>query len=450
MYKNKFIKLLVPLIVLFLFISLSLAGCKTTTTETTSAETTAAETTVAETTAAETTAAEPVNILWWDWQAGSNLVDVVNKLAEEFKKTHPNVTVERKEFAYADYNTALKTSLAAGEAPDVFEVHPGAPSNDLAQSGQLMDLTDIIKGDAEWSEWIAPALLLKDMYIDGKLYYVPMDVNHLPLNYWKPMFEERNLKPPTTIAELYEVAEVFKAEGIQPIATGFKDQWAMIDMFTVLVRTKDTTGDLIDRANLGQASWEDPLFKEAMQTIADLKDKGVIPSNVLEIGPWPEGIDMFVKKESAMFWPCGQYGLSSLPADALANDEIWDVPFPRLDENGKSLYTGGASITMGINPATPKAEIVIEFLKFLNGAFGQEVVFDSMRTPPGALVTKKSDVALFVRQTNDQNNMEIGYRYIDNPDIYKAVADGIQEALVGGDVDSILAKIEAASQEANK
>ena len=138
----------------------------------------------------------PITFLWWDWQSGGQIDDptylgyVVNKIAAEFQKTHPNVSVERKDFSYGDYNAVLKTALASGEGPDVFEVHPGAPSNDLARAGQMVDLTNIIKGDAEWSEWIAPSLELKDMYINDKLYYIPLDVNHLPLVYWRQMFAD--------------------------------------------------------------------------------------------------------------------------------------------------------------------------------------------------------------------------------------------------------------------
>lgn len=396
-------------------------------------------------------AAAPVTLTVWDWQSGVGLGEVVwDRLAAEFAKTHPGFVLERKEFTYGDYNSALKTALAAGDAPDIFEVHPGPTSVDLVDGSAIVDLTDAITGDAEWSEWIAPALNLKDMYIGGKLYYVPMDVNHLPLNYWKPMFEERNLTPPTTITELIAVSEVFLAEGITPIATGYADLWALTDMFTSLVRSADKTGDLIDRANIGEASWEDPIFKQALQTMADMTKDGILPKNVLELAPWPDGIDMFAKQEAAMFWPCGQYGLASLPAEALANDEIWDVPFPALTDDGSPAYTGGASITVAISPDSENVEIAIEFLKSMNSAFGQEVVFDSMRTPPGALVTKAADTKLFERQTSDQNNTEIRYRYIDNPDISAKVISSIQEALLGGDIDALLAAIETVSQSVNQ
>jgi raffinose/stachyose/melibiose transport system substrate-binding protein len=392
---------------------------------------------------------EEVTLVFWDWQAAGNWGDVVKQVSDEYTKTHPNVKVDRKSFSYGDYNAVLKTALASGEGPDVFEVHPGAPSRDLAMAGQLVDLTDIIKNDAEWSKWIAPALNVPDMYIDGKMYYVAADMNHLPLVFWREMFDSRGLELPTTIDELFTVGKKLQADDIQPISGGFKDIWSSIDMFTVQVRTADKTKDLIDRANLGNASWVDPLFKQALQNIVDMKEASIIPNNVLELAPWPDGIDTFNKKESSMFWTCGQFGLSSLDQEELMNEAIGELPFPRMDSKGTSLFTGGASITMSANASAPQMDIIIDYLKFWNGPYGQEAIFDSLRTPPGALVTKASSIPLFTEMTNNQNNMEIGYRYIDNPDIYKAVADGIQKALIGGDVDEILAEIEKVSQDVN-
>ena len=455
MFKLKKTLLLFVIIVLSISIvgTFSLIGCKTTAVEETVEE---AQEEVADESeevidevVEEEEVAEPVTLTLWDWQSGVGLGELWDELAAEFAKTHPGFAVDRKEFTYGDYNSALKTALAAGDAPDIFEVHPGPTSIDLVDGGTMLDLTDAITGDAEWSEWIAPALALKDMYLGDKIYYVPMDVNHLPLNYWKEMFEERNLTPPTTITELIAVSEVFLAEGITPIATGYADLWALTDMFTSLVRSADKSGDLIDRANIGEASWEDPIFKQALQTMADLTSAGILPKNVLEIAPFVEGMEMFVNKEAAMIWPIGQYGLSDLPIEARENDEIWDIPFPALTDDGTPAYTGGASITVAISPDSENIEIAIEFLKLMNSAFGQEVVFDSMRTPPGGLVSKEGATKLFERQTWDQNNTEIRYRYVDNPDISAVVISSIQEALLGGDIDALLAKIEAVSQEVN-
>jgi len=393
----------------------------------------------------------PVTIVWWDWQSGGDDMAPIKAAAEEYKKLHPNFTFKRKTFGYGDYNIALKTALVSGEAPDIFQVHPGAPSRDLVNAGQLLDLTDIITGDADWSSWIEPALKVKDSYIDGRIYYVPIDMNHLPVVYWIEMFESRNLEVPTTLNELYEVADALNDDGIIPMVSMFAEKWVEVDFFTVFVRTADETGDLIERANIGEASWENPLFKQAMQSIVNLYNNGVFPTNILELG-WGDCLDMFNKKKAAMCFPIGQFGLTSLDLEPMLNGEISDFPLPQMDKDGKLLYTGGCSIVMAIHPAlAPEVQqTCIDFAKFLNGPVGQELLFDSFRSPPGSLVTKESDNPLFDKQTRDQNTMEIGYRYIDNPDIYQAVTDGVVEAILGEDIDSIMAKIEAVSQSVNR
>lgn len=439
-------------IVLVMTFGMTFAGCKADSAaqettvvqaeETTKATEAAAET---ETTAAAT--AEPVTLVWWDWQADLDIT-VVNPIVESYTVEHPNVTIERKQYAYNDYNSALKTELTAGGGPDILEIEPGAPTVSLVEAGTLKDLTDIILNDSEWSSWIEPALALRDMYVDGKIYTIPLDVNHLPIVYWKEMFESRGLEAPETIEDLIAVSETLSADGIIPLTTMISEKWPQVDIFVALARGADSSNEMIDKAVLGEVSWEDPLFKEVLQAMVDLKTKGVFAANIMEMG-WADCLDLFNKKECAMVYPIGQFGLGSLDADAVANDEIGSIPFPKLKDDSRTLLTGGVSMAMGVNANSKNMEAAIDFIKYCNSVVGQEVIFDSMRTPPGAVVTKESDVAIFNLQTNNQSTMEIGYRRIDNPDLYQALQEGIDEALLGGNIDDILARIEQISKDVN-
>ncbi|MCD4670214.1 MAG: hypothetical protein K8S14_07195, partial [Actinomycetia bacterium] len=89
-------------------------------------------------------------------------------------------------------------------------------------------------------------------------------------------------------------------------------------------------------------------------------------------------------------------------------------------------------------------------LKFSCSAIGQETMFDQGQTPPGALVSKESTNSIFNQFTYMQNNMTLGYRSIDNAEISSAVQTGIQQALLGIDIDTVLKEIEAVSQSVNQ
>ncbi len=389
-----------------------------------------------------------ISIVWWDWQSEFDK-QVFNLIAKKYMESNPNVTLERKQFPYGDYNTALKTDIAAGEGPDIFEIEPGAPTVALVNAGSLMDLTDEIVNDEAWSRWIEPALDLRGMYIDSKIYTIPMDVNHLPIVYWKEMFNSRGLQPPQTIDQLISVSNALSKDGITPLTSMIAEKWPQIDIFVALVRAADPQNNLIDKAVVGVESWENPLFKEALQTIVELKTEGVFPQNIMEL-TWADCLDRFNKKETGMVYPIGQFGLGSLPKEALDNDALGSIPFPKMHSGDRTLLTGGLSIAMSVNAATENPDTAVDFLKYCNSPFGQEVVFDSMRTPPGNVVDKKSDIALFNLQTKNQATMEVAYRRIDNPDLYKALGDGIDQALLGGNIDEILGRIEQVSREVNE
>ena len=59
---------------------------------------------------------------------------------QAFEKANPNITVKVQTAAYADYFTKLSTELAAGTAPDTFELDYQDFVN-YASSGSLLSLT---------------------------------------------------------------------------------------------------------------------------------------------------------------------------------------------------------------------------------------------------------------------------------------------------------------------
>lgn len=421
-------------------------GCKAEAEETTDEVVEeAAEEEVAE--EVEAVPSEPVTISYWEW-SGESFDPAWDKMVDGFKELYPNVTVERKSLGYDTYNADLKTALVAGEGPDLFGAEPGGPLLTLIEAGVVLELTDIITGDAEWSSWIDAGLKLRDVWVGDKIYQAPMDVNLLPIIYWKEMFESRNLEVPTTIDEAVEIADVLNADGITPLVSMFGENWSQVDIFVYLVRAGDPDNTILDDAMVGEESWTHPLFKEALEGMVKLRDEKVFPNNIMEL-LWGNCLDSFNKKEAAMVYPIGQFGLGSLDQEALANDEIGTMPFLKLHAEDREMITGGGSAMTCVNADGENIATALAFLKFMNSEVGQEAEFDILRTPPGSLVTKESDIPLFTLQTNMQNNMEVGYRRINSPELYKGVQDAIANAMLGDNIDDVLADLEAISQKVN-
>lgn len=393
-------------------------------------------------------AEEKVSLSLWHWQTSTGYVNAFNQIIKTYEEQHPNITIEQRSIAYAEYNMALKVALSGGEPPDVFEIHPGSPSVDLAAAEQILDMTEIIKGDKEWMEWTGDVLNYREMYIGGRIYYAPTTVNHLAVFYYKDMFTKRGLAPPETVDELIKMVPKFKKDEIVPISVGFQEQWSLVDTFTVLVQQIDPSGDIILRANSGEVSWEDPIFKQAAETIVRIHKAGVWPEGSVSIRYTPDALETFVAKKAAMFWPVGEWYVSALPEEDLEKDNIGELPFPKITADAKTIVTGGVAVNLTTHPDNPRLDVVLDFIKFTNSPIAQEAFFDNLAGPVYP-VKKSSDVPLFNEINKNQHGWKIDYRYIDNPDINKAVAVGLQKALLGTPVNEILADIEKVSREVN-
>ncbi|MGZ9583363.1 ABC transporter substrate-binding protein [Paenibacillus marinisediminis] len=131
------------------------------------------------------------------------------KLTEEFNKAHPNIKVTFEPVPGDGYGTKLTTSLAAGNAPDVFLIGEGDYYK-YVDKGVVEPLDDYLANDPEFKTDIFHPAILEQGNINGKQYYLPKDFNPLSLWYNKKLFDEAGLEYPNdnwTWADLNDAAK---------------------------------------------------------------------------------------------------------------------------------------------------------------------------------------------------------------------------------------------------
>ncbi|WP_339323989.1 sugar ABC transporter substrate-binding protein [Paenibacillus sp. FSL W8-0194] len=129
---------------------------------------------------------------WGELSADS----VEKKLADQFNETHPNIKVTFEPVPGDGYATKLTTSLAAGQAPDVFLIGEGDYFK-YVDKGVVEPLDDYVKNDASFKTDAFQPDLINMGKINGKLYYLPKDFNPLALWYNKRMFDEAKIPYPS-------------------------------------------------------------------------------------------------------------------------------------------------------------------------------------------------------------------------------------------------------------
>ncbi|WP_151735460.1 extracellular solute-binding protein [Paenibacillus tengchongensis] len=171
---------------------------------------------------AATDSSKPVTINMFT--ASPEYTDAFNAYIAEYKKVKPNVTINL-EIMQADYNTVLKSRIAAGSTPDVFQTTAGGDIDTFAEySADLTDqplaaaMTDAVRANMSSS--------------DGKVLGLPVKGNLFALMYNKKLLSDAGItEAPKTVAELDDAITKLEAKGITPFANAYKEWWVWKHIF---------------------------------------------------------------------------------------------------------------------------------------------------------------------------------------------------------------------------
>src|SRR5438046_1309825 len=151
-------------------------------------------------------AADKKVIRLWQTETEPQTLAVLNQMAAEYEKTHPDVSVKIEGLAWGDLEKKLTAALAAGAPPAAAHGPPITcvsfaakgllrPVDDLADSIPKDNLVDAFRHLCQWN---------------GKTY----GVGHSPASsvfvYRKDLLAQKGLKVPRTWDELVQVAEALK------------------------------------------------------------------------------------------------------------------------------------------------------------------------------------------------------------------------------------------------
>ena len=123
----------------------------------------------------------------------------------DFKKIHPDVTVEWFDKKGPEWGPFYQTQVVAGTAPDIIDTQ-GAIWLEYAANGGLVDITPYLQRDPSLKDYYNPRFLQTWVY-EGKNYMVPFYVSKTLLFYNKTMLKEVGIaRPPQTFDELLDAA----------------------------------------------------------------------------------------------------------------------------------------------------------------------------------------------------------------------------------------------------
>lgn len=193
--------------------------------------------------------------------------DGFKKWVTDFNKKHPDIAIERLDKKGTEYATFYQTQVVAGTAPDIIDVQ-GALWLEYAAKGGLVDLTDYLKRDQDYTQRIYPEIL-KGWVYEGRNYGVPMYISKTLLFYNKLLFKEAGLTdPPKSFDQLLEYArKMTKGEKSGLITLNFDWlYWPLFAMNGVELLTPDYK----------KAAFNTPKAVQVVEALAKATQEGAI------------------------------------------------------------------------------------------------------------------------------------------------------------------------------
>jgi len=111
------------------------------------------------------------------WTANADQLKLFNEIADDYKKTHPEIKqITFDSLPAADYTTTLTTQLAGGDAPDLAWVFD-TDATDFVSSGALAPLTDELKSTSGYDYGDMSKSATKLWTSGGELYAYPFSTS---------------------------------------------------------------------------------------------------------------------------------------------------------------------------------------------------------------------------------------------------------------------------------
>lgn len=333
-------KILAVLLVLILAISAAACGggaTEGTTTASGSGETTT--TAAAEQTTTEQDEKESITLSFMasqDWVQDAEL-ELAKKYEEE-----TGVKIDYQIVPADQYNNLLMTKLNTGEGTDIFGSQSG--KFDI-QTSINVEKNAVDLSDAAWAAKV-DELAAAELTVNGKIYGQPtQDLSAVwAVAYNKKIFEDNNLKIPTTYEEFKQLCETIKGLDIIPIYEAVSDGWHHVLWFPELCVVAEVNNPgLADKLNNNEVTFQgNETFTTILSQVNEMAANGYWGDNYMsnQYADTPKNI------------ASGEYAMAIANQGLGAEVNAIDPNFP-VDQIGYFVAPLADNQTLNVNPSGP-------------------------------------------------------------------------------------------------
>ena len=320
--------------------------------------------------------ADEVTLKWAVWDI--NLTTYYQPLIDAYVADHPNVKIEMVDLGSSDYQNALITQLTGNADLDVVCVKDIPGYANLVKGGYLSDLSGAGIDSTLYGGTI------EQITVDGKFYALPFRSDHWVVYYNKDLFDAANVDYPTndmTIEEYDALArKVTSGTGADKVYGSHFHTWRSAPSLFAVLDGQHTVVD--GNYDFMKSTYEWVL---AEQNDGICQDYGTLKATQTHYS------GVFFNQQCAMmnmgswFIPTQIEKVKS-GESAAVNWGIVKYPHPAGVAAGTTL---GTITSVAVNSASAKQEAALDFVKFVGGEQGAEIIAKT-----GTFPAIKSDAVL--------------------------------------------------------
>lgn len=313
-----------------------------------------------------------ISLTLWDQSVGNTdpSAKLLPEIVAQWNKDHPDIQVERVGTTGEQYKTKIKTSIAAGEAPDLFYgMGGGSFMQPYIESKNVLEITSYLDDEIKSKMGAGMAEAIET---DGKIYTLPVYTHIANLYVNTALFEKAGAKIPTTYTELLDAVEKLKAAGITPALLGEKDRWPGMYWYDIIAMRQAGNAAVIE-AFKDPSKWNSPDFVAAATKMQELAKAGAFNSSMFSMS-YDEMLGAFNAGNGAMMFQANWVNAGIEDPASASKGNVKVIPFPVM-EDGKGTATeifGGAVDGFFISSKTKHPKEAVEFLKYLSEQLGTQ------------------------------------------------------------------------------
>ena len=206
-----------------------------------------------------------IEVFSW-WTSGSEDA-ALQAIISAAKAVNPGLEVINAAVAGGSGTNAkqvLATRLAGGDAPEIWQTHPGGELGGYVDQDVLTDMTGLYKSEG-WDK-VVPKDLVESMTYDKKTYSVLTGVHRANTMWISSAAQKKagvSLSGSLTWPKFKAAALKMKAKGIDPICLGDKDIWTAAQLLEALIVAEEGAAGWTALLN-GSKKWTSAGVKKAV------------------------------------------------------------------------------------------------------------------------------------------------------------------------------------------